>query len=108
MTTPLANFESALLQRQATATAAALANATQSQSAARSAAEQFEAQFVSQMLGHMFTGISTDGPFGGGRSEEIWRSQMIDQYGRQITAAGGIGIADQVMTEILRMQEGTP
>ena len=73
--------------------------------AARAAAEQFEAVFISQMLAPMFEGISTDGPFGGGNAEQVWRSQMLEQYGRDIAANGGLGIADQVMQEILRAQE---
>ena len=97
-------FEAALLHRDAGQTRGLDAGAA-SASAARTAAEAFEAQFVTQMLGHMFTGISTDGPFGGGRAEEIWQSQMIEQYGRQIAESGGIGIADQVLAEMLRMQE---
>lgn len=71
----------------------------------RTAAEEFEAVFLSQMLGHMFAGIETDGMFGGGQSEEMFRSLMINEYGRQITEAGGIGIADAVMAEMLRIQE---
>ena len=35
----------------------------------------------------MFSGISTDGPFGGGEGEEMFRSLMIDQYGKAIEAA---------------------
>ena len=96
-------FEAAMLHRDAGRTPDL--TRTGDATAARTAAEAFEAQFVAQMLGHMFTGISTDGPFGGGRAEEIWRSQMIDQYGRQIAGAGGIGVADRVLAEMLRMQE---
>ncbi|NBC33384.1 MAG: chemotactic signal-response protein chel [Alphaproteobacteria bacterium] len=73
----------------------------------RAAAHEFEAVFLSQMLGHMFSGIETDGLFGGGRSEEMFRSLMINEYGRQISEAGGIGIADAVMAEMLRIQEGS-
>jgi Rod binding domain-containing protein len=73
--------------------------------AARAAAEEFEAVFLSQMLEHMFAGIRTDGYFGGGRSEQIFRSMTINEYGRMIARSGGVGIADRVMEEILRMQD---
>ena len=73
--------------------------------AARTAAEEFEAVFVSQMLEHMFAGIRTDGPFGGGRGEEIFRSMMLTEYGQMISGSGGVGIAEQVMAEILRLQD---
>ena len=32
----------------------------------------------------------TDGPFGGGQGEEMFRSLMIDEYGKQIEAQGGL------------------
>ncbi len=73
--------------------------------AARKAAEEFEAMFLSQMFGHMFEGIKTDGPFGGGHAERMYRSLLVDEYGKAMAHAGGIGIADQVMKEILRNQE---
>jgi Rod binding domain-containing protein len=73
--------------------------------AARKAAVEFEAMFLSQMLGHMFEGIKTDGPFGGGHAERMYRSLLVDEYGKAVARTGGVGIADQVMTEILRHQE---
>lgn len=71
---------------------------------ARRVAEDFEAMFVAQMLRPIFEGIETDGPFGGGAAERAFRPLLIDEYAKEMTASGGIGIADQVYTEILRMQ----
>ncbi|MBF0246900.1 MAG: rod-binding protein [Alphaproteobacteria bacterium] len=71
----------------------------------RETAQDFEAVFLSQMLKPMFDGIETDGPFGGGAAEETWRGVMIDEYGKAIAKNGGIGIADAVMAEMLKMQE---
>lgn len=62
--------------------------------AARQAAENFEAIFIGQMLEPMFEGLSTDGPFGGGQGEQMFRSMLITQYGEQIARRGGFGIAD--------------
>lgn len=73
--------------------------------AARKSAEEFEGMFLSQMFGHVFEGLKTDGPFGGGHAEKMYRSLMVDEYGKTMARAGGIGIADQVMKEILRNQE---
>lgn len=81
--------------------------AAQNAAQIRTAALEFEAVFLSQMLGHMFAGIETDGLFGGGQSEGMFRSLMINEYGRQLSEAGGIGIADAVMAEMLRIQEGS-
>ena len=71
----------------------------------RHAAEDFEAVFLAQMLGPMFAGLRTDGFFGGGQGEEMFRSLMINEYGRLISQAGGIGVADAVMAEMLDIQE---
>lgn len=71
---------------------------------ARTAAEAFEGQFLSTLLAQMFQGVSTDGPFGGGHGEEMYRSMMTDTFARQMTKAGGIGLADTVQREILKMQ----
>ena len=72
---------------------------------ARKTAAAFEGMFVTQMLGQMFSGISTDGPFGGGPGEEMFRSFMIDEYGKQVEAQGGLGLSDSVQRELLKMQE---
>ncbi len=74
----------------------------------RKAAESFEAFFLARMLDTMFSGIKTDGLFGGGNAEAIYRSMMNEEYGRLIARAGGIGIADAVEREILRLQEANP
>ena len=78
---------------------------TRDAAAAAKAAQEFEAVFISQFLGSMFQGISTDGPFGGGPGEEIFRSLMLDQYGRRIAADGGFGLADSVKRQLLSLQE---
>ncbi|MEN5168847.1 rod-binding protein [Brevundimonas pondensis] len=71
----------------------------------RETAESFEASFLSQMLKPMFEGLQTDGPFGGGEGEATWRSFLIDAMAKQTVKAGGIGLADTVMSEMLKMQE---
>lgn len=70
----------------------------------RETAENFEASFLAQMLKPMFEGLSTDGPFGGGEAEGTWRSFMIDAMAKQTVKAGGIGLADTVVAEMVRMQ----
>ena len=74
----------------------------------RRTAEEFEAAFLSQMLKPMFEGLSTDGPFGGGEAEGTWRSFMIDAMAKKTVKAGGIGLADSVMAEMIKMQEQRP
>ncbi len=69
------------------------------------AARDFEAFFISQMLQPMFKGVSTEPPFGGGHAEEVWRSLMVDEYGKMMAAGGRTGIADAVMRTMLAEQE---
>ena len=72
---------------------------------ARKVAEDFEAFFLSQFIGNMFSGIKTDGPFGGGQGEEIFRSMLTQEYGKIMARNGGVGIADSVYREIIKRQE---
>jgi Rod binding domain-containing protein len=69
------------------------------------AAQEFEAVFLSQMLGQMWQGVESDETFGGGEAENTWRGMMVEEYGKQIAKAGGLGLADQVKAEMIRMQE---
>ncbi|MEE3047676.1 MAG: rod-binding protein [Pseudomonadota bacterium] len=73
---------------------------------ARKAGEEFESMFLGQMLSHMFSGIETNEMFGGGHGETMMRSMLVDEYAKEMTRAGGIGIADAVTREILKIQEG--
>ncbi|HWU25647.1 MAG TPA: rod-binding protein [Rhizomicrobium sp.] len=78
---------------------------TASATAADKAAKQFESVFISQLLGQMFEGIPTDGLFGGGPGEEMFRSLMIDEYGKQMQQQGGFGLAAPVARHLLQLQE---
>lgn len=72
---------------------------------ARKVAEEFEASFLTTYINQMFSGLSTDGIFGGGYGEKVYRDMMNEQYAKATAANGGIGVADQVYREILSMQE---
>ncbi|MEQ8602035.1 MAG: rod-binding protein [Marivibrio sp.] len=72
---------------------------------AREAAVDFEAVFLTQMLKPMFDEIDADGPFGGGQAEAINRDMLVDEYGQMLARSGGVGLADKIMSEILKMQE---
>jgi flagellar protein FlgJ len=74
-------------------------------SATQKAAKEFESVFISQFVGSMFEGIKTDGMFGGGQGEEMFRSMMVDQYGKKIAEQGGFGLADSITRSLLQHQE---
>jgi Rod binding domain-containing protein len=71
---------------------------------AEAVAQEFERMFVAEMLQPMFAGIDTDGPFGGGQAEDVFRPMLLDRYADAVAKAGGVGIADAVLKEILRLQ----
>jgi peptidoglycan hydrolase FlgJ len=71
---------------------------------AKAAAEDFEAMFLNTMFQQMFTGIDGDGPFGGSGALKVWRSFLTDQYAKTFAKSGGIGLASDVYTELLRQQ----
>jgi peptidoglycan hydrolase FlgJ len=71
---------------------------------ATEAAKEFEAVFVSEMMKPMFEGIQTDGMFGGGKGEEVFRSMLLQEYGKLMSQTGSVGVADTVREEMIRMQ----
>jgi len=84
---------------------AAKPQATPMAARAEKAAKDYESVFISQMLGAMFSGIKSDGITGGGQGEEMFRSLMINEYGKSIAAQGGFGLADQMKAQLLKHQE---
>jgi len=67
-------------------------------------ADSFETSFLSNMLGEMFEGVETEAPFGGGEGEQAFKSFLMDAMAKQMTKAGGIGVAAAVQREMLKMQ----
>ena len=102
--TPISTGVSTSLARLQANTQAAPGAAAGHQTAKR-VGQEFEALFLSEMLGPVFESSDTDGLFGGGEGEKIFRSMMVQEYGKAIAQSGGVGIADAVQREILRMQE---
>lgn len=63
----------------------------------------FEASFLSIMLGEMTAGVKTSS-FGGGEGEDAFRSFMNEAMAKSMTARGGVGLAPRLQTEMLRLQ----
>ena len=68
-------------------------------------ARDFEAVFLARMLQPMFADVEPEEPFGGGFAEDVWRGFMAEELGKSMAAAGGIGLADTVAREMLRLQD---
>ena len=71
-------------------------------------ARDFESMFVSRMLESASQGLKTSGTFFGGSGEAQFRSLLNYEYGMQIAKHGGLGIADSVLSQMIRMQEAQP
>lgn len=87
--------------------ASAAQRGARNEAEARAAAESFEAHFLASFAESMFSGIKTDGPFGGGQGEAVFRSLLNEEYGKSMASSGGVGIADAVFSEILKIQEAS-
>ncbi len=99
--TPLSTFDATQTARLPQISAAA-----KNKQQIAKAASEFEAVFLNDVMQKMFSGISTDGLFGGGNAESMFRSMLIEQYAKDLSARGGIGINSALQTQIIRMQEG--
>ena len=73
----------------------------------RRTAEKFEAQAIAEMLKPMFETVDTSKGFGGGGAgEAAFKPMLVEQYAASMARSGGIGIADAMMNQLLRAQEG--
>jgi len=71
---------------------------------ARAAGEQFEAFFIGQMVELMHTDTEGDGMFSGGHAENVWKSMLNQEYGKEIAKSNPLGIADAVVRSLLQTQ----
>ena len=72
---------------------------------AKAAAEDFEAFFVTHAFEDMYAGMTTDPEFGGGEGEDMFKSLLLQEYGKQVARHGGIGVSDMVQKQLLQLQE---
>ena len=73
----------------------------------RKTAQDFEAMFLENAFGQMFSGLKGEGPLGdNGPGADAWRGMLTQEYAKTVAKAGGVGVADAVYRELLRMQEG--
>jgi len=93
-----------VLLAQKAGTAASTADLAARKRQVKETAQAFEASFLSAMLQPMFASLSTEAPFGGGRGEEMFRSFLTEAVAKQVARAGGVGIADTVQREMLKLQ----
>ncbi len=100
-TTLSAQASQALAQPVPAMKSANLANPT----AIKASAEKFVGMFMSQMFTEMFAGVGTNKVFGGGSGEDMFKSVLIDEYGKAAAKQGGMGLTDQIMRALIAQQE---
>lgn len=72
----------------------------------RAQAEEFEGVFLNTLTKQLFSGLKTDqSAMGGGFGEETWRSMQAEQLAATMAQNGGLGIADQILPDLLALQE---
>jgi Rod binding domain-containing protein len=69
----------------------------------RETAQDFEAMFLHQMLSAMRQGVAEDNPLGG--PDSPFGSLLQAEQAKIIAKAGGIGVADSILAELLKTQE---
>ena len=67
-------------------------------------AKDFEASFLSVMLGQMFKDVGAEAPFSGGHGEAAFKSFLGEAMAKQMVQHGGVGLADRVAKEMLKLQ----
>ena len=77
----------------------------QNEAAIDKVAEDFEAFFAGAYFEQMFSGIQPDSVTGGGEGESMFRSLMIQEYGKSVAKQHVLGIADVVKRQLLQLQE---
>jgi Rod binding domain-containing protein len=68
-------------------------------------AGEFESVFLNNMLEEMVAGVGEDDPFGNSEGAATWRSLQTEEFGRAISRAGGIGLAEHVERHLIALQE---
>ena len=97
-----ANFTDTV--QESAAKAAPKINTRQSMDKVREAVRDFESFFISQMFQSMYDTVPVNVTFGGGHAETLFRSMLVDEYGKMAAKSGGVGISDAIMKQIIEQQ----
>jgi flagellar protein FlgJ len=74
---------------------------------AKKQADDFETMFLEQFTQQvMASPQGSEGPLGdNGIGSDVYKSQLTQEYAKQIQKAGGIGLSDTILRDLLRVQE---
>lgn len=90
------------------ASGAASANAATTQKdKLKKTAKEFETVFLEDVMNRLGETSGDAGPLGGGEGGgTVYRSMLMKEYAGEIVKSGGVGIADSVYRQLLKLQEG--
>ncbi len=72
----------------------------------RQQAEELEGIFLNTLVKEMFSSLGNeDDGMGGGFAQETWRGMQAEQMANSIARAGGIGLADSILPDLIAAQE---
>ena len=69
-------------------------------------AQKFESVFLGQMTQLMLESVQKEGDFNGGAGEEMFRGVLAEKLGTEMAKRGGVGLAPQVLDQIIKLQQG--
>lgn len=71
---------------------------------ALAAARDFESVFLADAFKIMFENVPTD-PLSGETGADNWRELLVDEYAKDMSRRGGLGLAGPIADELLKIQE---
>lgn len=106
MVAPLALLGLASAATDAIGTVAKAASASSQQDKLKKTAKDFETVFLEDVMNRLGEASGDEGPLGGGEGGgSIYRSMLMKEYAGSIVKSGGVGIADSVYRQMLKLQE---
>lgn len=66
---------------------------------------EMEGVFLNTLMKEMFASVSAQGEIDGGFAEETWRGMQAEQMASAVAEAGGIGLAEAILPELIAAQE---
>jgi flagellar protein FlgJ len=80
--------------------------ATKSDEKTRKTSDDFEKMFLEKSLDQMTSSDKAEGPLGeNGTGGGVYRSMLMKEYAGTIVKSGGVGISDQIYSQMLKIQE---
>jgi peptidoglycan hydrolase FlgJ len=73
--------------------------------ALRGVAQEFEAVFLAQVLAKINQGFGGDPGAGETADQALFHDMFNDEVAKLISRSGGVGVADAVLKEMLKVQE---